>query len=305
MASFRNGRYNGRFSVQVMVNRRPFTECRAEDGFLWVGIPMGLEYELLITTPPGEFKVIVSVDGLDVTDGKRKPIISCGGYIMRTKGALAAPKEDGSGCFLDDGKLRRIIRGHRLDDNSIATFRTGRSAESYATVVAGEPDNVGVIGVAFIAGFVSEHEPEPDFITRGPSPDSYRGGASKGGSSLERSAPPVTMRGGGGGGEYRTRSLGGGAVSYGIPASRGLESLESASSADAEPGTMGTQFGRKLKDEVRRVKFSAQETLGSVEIHYDNAPVLAARGLAFPAELDPADRFEFRTGCALPPGWTG
>jgi len=172
MAKLKNSMFRGQFSLQVLVNREVQREGRHED-LNYVVLPSEVDYELLVTTPPGEWLIVVAVDGLDITDGQRKPADKCGGYIMRNKNAALEPRE--SGNFVDGDKLRRIIRGYRIDNESVATFRTGKRKDSYAAVLGESPENVGVIGIAFFAGHCVEPPPVEESVQ-----EVCRGGQSKG-----------------------------------------------------------------------------------------------------------------------------
>ncbi len=88
----------------------------------------GERYKIVIrNTTPARFEVVASVDGLDVIDGKpagpeRR------GYLVKPYDVL-------------------VIDGFRTSDLSVAAFRFGRVADSYAARTSGDR-NVGVIGIA-------------------------------------------------------------------------------------------------------------------------------------------------------------
>ena len=73
-------------------------------------------------------EVVVSVDGLDVLDGKPASVKKRG-YLLEPRGTLS-------------------IEGFRQSDSTVAAFRFGSVAESYAEKKHGDSRNVGVIGVA-------------------------------------------------------------------------------------------------------------------------------------------------------------
>jgi hypothetical protein len=250
MAKLSNPKYPGQFSLQVLVNKELQREG-SHDDVNYVVLPTDVDYELLVTVPPGEWSVVISVDGLDITDGQRKPVDKCGAYIMRRKNAAPEPRE--SGNFVDGDKIRRIIRGYRIDNESVATFRTGRRKDAYASVL-GEPENVGVIGIAFVAGYCDEPPPAPRRAL-----------------------------------ESCEESVGGG----------GFERYDGGATR-----SIGTSFGSKVEDKVRTVQFVRTGLVGVLELFYDREEVLEARGIAFP-QPSPEDRFQFRRGCPIPPGWTG
>ncbi len=77
---------------------------------------------------PGRIEVVVSVDGLDVIDGKSASF-SKRGYLLDPYGDLT-------------------IDGFRTSNSEVAAFRFGSVRDSYAARKHGDTRNVGVIGVA-------------------------------------------------------------------------------------------------------------------------------------------------------------
>ena len=73
-------------------------------------------------------EVVLSVDGLDVLDG-RKAALSKRGYIMAPRSQL-------------------LVEGFRQSMEAVAAFRFGPVRESYAHQKYGDTRNVGVIGAA-------------------------------------------------------------------------------------------------------------------------------------------------------------
>jgi hypothetical protein len=77
---------------------------------------------------PGRVEAVVSVDGLDVIDGKAASL-SKRGYLLDPHGDLE-------------------IDGFRTSNSEVAAFRFGSVRDSYAAKKHGETRNVGVIGLA-------------------------------------------------------------------------------------------------------------------------------------------------------------
>ncbi|MBI4953577.1 MAG: hypothetical protein HY908_16250 [Myxococcales bacterium] len=78
---------------------------------------------------PGRVEAVVSVDGLDVIDGKAASFTKRG-YLLDPNGSLE-------------------IEGFRQSENAVAAFRFGSVRDSYAALKHGDTRNVGVIGAAF------------------------------------------------------------------------------------------------------------------------------------------------------------
>jgi len=91
----------------------------------------GEAYRIVVTNHSGaRFEVVASVDGLDVIDGQ-----------------AASPSR--RGYLLEPGAVL-TIDGFRQSSDSVAAFRFGRVADSYAARTGGDRD-VGVVGLAFFA----------------------------------------------------------------------------------------------------------------------------------------------------------
>ncbi len=91
----------------------------------------GQRYNIVLENRTGgRYEVVASVDGLDVVDG-RPADLAKRGYIIEPYGSL-------------------VIDGFRRSDDTVAAFRFGRVADSYAARTSGDR-NVGVIGVAVFA----------------------------------------------------------------------------------------------------------------------------------------------------------
>lgn len=93
-----------------------------------VGRP-GSRYSIVLrNNTPARFEAVVSVDGLDVIDG-REAGFDKRGYLLNPHGSVT-------------------IDGFRRSEDAVAAFRFGSVRGSYAAKTTGETRNVGVIGVA-------------------------------------------------------------------------------------------------------------------------------------------------------------
>lgn len=91
----------------------------------------GQRYSILLENLTADrFEAVVSVDGLDVING-RPAALGHRGYILPPHGRLE-------------------VEGFRRSEAEVASFRFGRVADSYAAQT-GDARNVGVIGVALFA----------------------------------------------------------------------------------------------------------------------------------------------------------
>jgi hypothetical protein len=104
---------------------------RMADGCTYVAGRAGDRYAIVVRNHTGgRYEVVVTVDGLDVIDG-RPGSISRRGYLIQPHGSL-------------------VIDGFRRSDSTVAAFRFGRVSDSYAARTSGDR-NVGVIGFAFFS----------------------------------------------------------------------------------------------------------------------------------------------------------
>ena len=152
------------FSLAVYVGGRPVREY-GYDGRTYVPGKSLKDYSVrVVSRSPRRVKAVVSVDGLNVIDGKPAGL-GGSGYILNPYSALDIP-------------------GWRLTDDEVAMFRFGATEASYAAS-KGKAENVGVIGAAFF----DEVPPKPPAVVglaavrpRGPA-------VSKGGHAPSPTAP--------------------------------------------------------------------------------------------------------------------
>ena len=91
----------------------------------------GERYRIVVrNATDARFEIVASVDGLDVMDGR--------------------PADPGRRGYLVDPHGVLTIDGFRTSDSSVAAFRFGRVADSYAAQTVGDR-NVGVVGLAIFA----------------------------------------------------------------------------------------------------------------------------------------------------------
>jgi len=91
----------------------------------------GARYHIVVRNgTTARFEIVASVDGLDVIDGKPADP-NRRGYIVDPHGVL-------------------VIDGFRTSDSSVAAFRFGRVADSYAAQTSGDR-NVGIVGFAIFS----------------------------------------------------------------------------------------------------------------------------------------------------------
>jgi hypothetical protein len=116
-------------SVGLQNDRGDYLPIGNINGRIYVVGETGRRYQIIVRNN-GENRVeaVLSVDGLDVMDGRRASFKK-GGYILR-------PHE------------RLVVDGFRQSMDKVAAFRFGSVRESYAHEKYHNSSNVGVIGIA-------------------------------------------------------------------------------------------------------------------------------------------------------------
>jgi hypothetical protein len=252
----------------------------------------GGRYTIRVANPSARrVEVVVSVDGLDVIDGKAA---SHGkrGYVINPYGEVR-------------------IEGWRTSFSSVAAFRFGRVADSYAART-GSARNVGVIGVAVFA----EREPPPVPRPIIPRQRHYydedhlgsRDGAAPAPEARARKAPakpsatpPATAKAppadksapSGGAGRAEAESA--------EPGYRGYRRWF----PQERPG-LGTEFGEQRGSQVQLTSFvrlSSRPT-GYTELRYNDERGLARLGVHFHShhDFDDDDSWQRETANPFPAG---
>lgn len=120
---------NGHLDFGIRDGGGQFLTGFATGGKNYVSAVAGRRYTIVVKNhSPGRIETVVTVDGLDVIDGKAGSLKKRG-YLIDAFGDLE-------------------IEGFRTSTTEVAAFRFGSVAESYANKKHGETRNVGVIGVA-------------------------------------------------------------------------------------------------------------------------------------------------------------
>jgi hypothetical protein len=224
-------------------------------------------------------EAVVSVDGRDVTDGRPSS--------FEQRGYLVEPWGEAS------------IDGYRLDPSSVAAFRFGSVARSYAAAT-GDARDVGVIGVAvFPERVVARRQPLPPWYPRSsPYPNSYDDAESRS-ESAPSSAPPASA-------EAQPQ----GKASGGAPSAR--------RERDASRPGLGTEFGEAHGSPVYELPFerASGHPAAVLTLRYDDRRGLLAAGVdlerwAWGRDDDRWQRERaqpFRSSgpyATPPPGWRG
>jgi hypothetical protein len=183
----------------------------------------------------GRVEVVVSVDGRDAIDGR--------------------PSSFGKRGYVVDPWSEVLVDGFRLSDASVAAFRFGSVASSYAARM-GDARDVGVIGVAVFAEAPRWTPPPRPYAS-----NRARGEAAPG-DELDSAAPP-----------HAAPPAASGAPEAQAKAPRPL-------GQDRRPG-LGTDFGEERASAVARVSFerARAEPDTVLAVRYDDRAGLVALGI--------------------------
>ncbi len=128
------------YSVDLIGENGSTLQTYQHNGRFYVLGQVGQRYTIRVGNPTDRrVEAVLSVDGLDVIDGKTADYVNKRGYIVPPRGELR-------------------VEGFRVSTSHVATFRFSSVAASYAGR-KGQPRNVGVIGVA-----IFEEKAQPQIV---------------------------------------------------------------------------------------------------------------------------------------------
>lgn len=272
----------GAYELEVLVDGVPVRSFDHAGETYLLG-QQGARYVLRVHNRSGRrIEAVVSVDGLDVIDGKAGNFATKRGYLVDAYG------------FVD-------IDGWRLSNREVAAFRFAPIGESYAAKT-GRARNVGVIGVAvFPERIVRQpiYVPEPRYMEPSAPADrrsSYDAPRSdyfaedKAGPAREAPPAPTASQ------APMGRASGSGSASP-SKAERSSSALAEGSRADeaesrrARTG-LGTEFGEARYSQVQHVEFvraNATRPSAVLGARYNDRAGLYALGIDVDGYYEPSD----------------
>lgn len=252
------------YEVQVLVNGQPVREYRHQGDWFIEGRKDARYAIRVINRTARRVEVVVTVDGLDVLDGRPGDYRTRRGYVLRPWQTYD-------------------IEGFRLDMGRVAAFRFSTVARSYAART-GDARNVGVIGVAFFP----EERPRSrlpmgeiprigrPFPEREESPEEGAGGFRTRAESRE-----IGGLGGGMGSGKMDLDVATGSAEASPAPSASLPAARPDRAARQRPG-LGTEFGEARASAVVETRFVRENPtvpLRLVVIRYDDRDGLRAMGV--------------------------
>lgn len=283
------------YSAHVLVNGRKVKEYR-HNGLTFIEAKDGTEFTVEVKNHQYQrILAIVSVDGIDVVDGK--------------------PATEKSRGYIVNGNSADVIKGWRVSDTEIGAFKFVTSDKSYATE-KGRGQNNGIIAVKLIAEKVKEFQPTiafPKYPTPLPRPRRnyfptpyYSVDHTGNYGGVLRDDVPMMMNQG----EYvmskdavRGRGMSCGLAPASAHYSATVTDLVSEGAIEgAAAFDMGTTWGSKLEDRVTTTEFEYGVELGTLEFYYASREALKAMGVPLINERQVVKLPQaFETSYAQPP----
>lgn len=290
------------YTVDIIDGHGDKADVYARGGRFYVMGSVGQRYSIRVRNPTARrVEAVVSVDGLDVIDGKAADFVHKRGYVVPAHGELK-------------------IDGFRTSQSQVATFRFSSVRNSYAGR-KGVARNVGVIGVA-----IFEEKAAPEIIVQQPPPPPrpyprYRDLDLDDTAGADAEPPTATGS---------TASRSGGAAKAKRPASapaadrpsagapskpaprryhvdrRNIDRTESEAHCCNKPKErpgLGTEFGEQRYSAVTFTRFQrANETKPTAiaELRYNDAQGLAALGIRVAPSPGPDELYLRETASPFP-----
>ena len=119
------------FNFDVLVDGRPVKKYYDRSGNIWIEGRKGTAFTLKVKNHDyGRILGIISVDGLNVIDGKHVPIEDSRGYIINSRSSVNVP-------------------GWKINENEVREFYfTINGDNSYVRKIGADERNIGVIAAA-------------------------------------------------------------------------------------------------------------------------------------------------------------
>jgi len=269
------------YSAHVLVNGRKVKEYR-HNGLTFIEAKDGTEFAIEVKNHQGgRVLAIVSVDGLDIIDGKPATAKSRG-YII-------------------DGYNSETLHGYRKNENQVANFKFTCGGNSYATD-KGKGENNGIIAVKFIGEAIayakqlvpSPFPNTPPRLPTYPKPYYYNAGDFKGGNVYGGSAPCSDTV------FYES-------APRGASASAGL-SFRACSDVAPAAFDMGTTWGSVREERVTETEFKYGAELGTCEFYYASREALQSMGIPLISQKSVSTlpkAFADSKYASPPKGWKG
>lgn len=117
--------------LKILVNGNPIRKYFDREGRVWVESKEGSRFDLKVSNDTSARKLaVISVDGLNIIDGKHEAPETARGYILNSYSSITIP-------------------GWKTGPNSVREFYFTTSENSYSKKIGADERNIGVMGVVF------------------------------------------------------------------------------------------------------------------------------------------------------------
>ena len=272
--------HDGAYGITIRPRGRTAADEYYHEGNTWIEGREGSTYTIDITNRTGSRALfVVSVDGLDVLEGKPAGLHSRG-YVLSALETLSIP-------------------GWKVNDSTAAEFYFSRSSKSYVSSMGGNVSNTGVIGVMVFAESVTVAL-NPSWADVNISPYSIP--------RYNVSTTPLSPNWVSSNSATLTASS-----VRGLAKQIGIMSNSAQASYGASQQEVGTGFGDATSWQTNTVQFMKQDANkpnAMLAIYYNTAKNLEKMGIQLRRKHNPsykANPFPAYNGggCVPPPGWQG
>ena len=285
--------------INVLVRGRSVSEF-FHRGSTFIEGRGGSNYEIEVRNRNSHrVEVVLSVDGLSVTDGK-----------------AAGPLSNG---YLVDAGATVRVPGWTLDNSQVAAFAfAAEKGGCYVEQATGSPENKGVIGALVYAEKLRpiQQYRSPTVVGQpfnGFPPYYMQDSVRSYGPTMRGLSPMWNASGieasGGAGPVFSAASVNSVSASAAQTANQRSFNAASTGTLDASPQSLGTAFGEATNFNTSKVTFDRADMIAMIVMYYDNLVGLKARGVPVErprrAQSIPQAFPGMTTGCRPPEGWPG
>lgn len=240
------------FNFDVLVNGRPVRRYYDDSGKIWIEGRKGKAFTLKVKNNSHERILgIVSVDGLNVINGKHVPVEDSRGYVLNSYSSINIP-------------------GWKISKNEVREFYfTINSDNSYAKKIGADERNVGVIATAVYKEKVYPPITYTYTTNTTTTPIDYRGWDFSSGTSLR--SEPVSI--------YSSMNVSDSNENSGYSGAEKQTSSVSLSKAPVKREKVSVGSGERQQFKTHTVDFERGVYEGEVLIYYDTWEGLKKRGV--------------------------
>ena len=256
------------YEMRVLVKQSPIKKYPDSDGNVWVEAREGNEFSLKLKNNSWRrVLAVVSVDGLNVINGKHESPDISPGYILSPNRSLTVP-------------------GWRIDNEKVRKFIFSKKEDSYSKKIGANMENIGVLAAAiFEERNATTWNVYPDYnwpwtIRYKDFSDNAMTWTTRSAGDCQPNPTPYESKGGGTG-------MSGGAPQRAMfmqsePVNLDMNSVTYAASCsvpDSHEEKLAVGSGKKVNNKVENGYFGARVLEAMLTVYYDTREGLEKRGI--------------------------